>query len=1434
MGSGSTHSKDLFAELQRLAASENGFNDTLNADGLPPEDRDLAHLFNRVLKRLKTATEYDLMKYKLASNALKVGHWDMDVNDNDPLNSVNRFTWSQELRHMLGFTDERDFPNILSSWSDRLLPEEKYVVLDAFSAHLHDRTGKIPFNIEYGMVTKSGEIRYFHAFGETLRDEDGTPLRVAGALEDITERVRQEELLTNILNNLDAIILATVPETGEILFINDKNKAFFGVEDKDGTGIPCFEFLHGRSKRCDYCPFTEIEKTPDMVVQWEPSDPHIERVFRMTAMLIDWPGGKKAHLEFGVDITEAKRSQEILINILNSLDALILATIPNTGEILFINDKYKSFCGVDGDGIGQRCYTFLHGKTERCAHCPCGRLLKAPGEVVRWEAYIPEKDITHSMTSLLINWPGGKKAELDFGVDISERKRAKEALEKREKMLDIMNRAALVLLSRKDETFEDAMTEGARLISGIAQHIDRMSISRNIQMPDGLYASQIYRWTKDKGSATDVLENLQVNPYARDIPRWETILSSGECVNGLVRDMPEADALKHFGCLALVAIPIIVEDVFWGFVLFENLTNEQVFTEDEADMLRSASFMLANVVIRNEEAKIIREADEHAKLMLNATPLSCTLWSSDHKVIDCNDATVSLFGLSHRSELAEKFFDCCPEIQPDGRPTKEVLHYDINKALKEGRLVHECMHQTLSGTPIPAEVSMIRVKEKAGYVVAAYVRDLREQKRMMSEIERQNVLLHAVNRMSTILLQTNANDFESDLLCSMGIMAEAIDVDRVTIWKNFIKDGNLYASRIHEWWNITPDQSAPLLKESSYRDDLPEWLETLSTGFCVTGNVSTFTENEKRVLIPQGVESILVVPIFFKGQFWGYLGFDNCYRERLFSINEEAIIRSASELIADALIRNDMEEELRDVAEDLQIALTEAQSANRAKSDFLSRMSHEMRTPLNAVIGMTTIGKSMMDSEKKDYAFSKIDDASKHLLGVINDVLDMSKIEANKLELSSADFVFDRLLQKAVNVVNFRVEERKQSLYVNIDRDIPASLIGDDQRLSQVITNLLSNAVKFTPEGGTIRLEAKLLSEENGLCRVQISVSDTGIGLTEEQKSRIFRSFEQADIGTSRQYGGTGLGLSISKRIVELMDGEIWVQSEAGQGATFTFTAVFRRGEGSHKRLLAKDVNWDNIRIFAVDDDREVRDFFMTVSANLEISCEVAASGEEAIDLLDKDCGYDIYFIDWKLPGMNGIELANSIRCKLPPESLVLLFSSTDWSVIENDARAAGINKFLQKPLFQTDIVDVINESLGLDHKQTLRYSAPDNFAGSCILLAEDVEINREVVFALLEPLNLTIECAADGAQALRMFEEEPERYDLIFMDIQMPIIDGYEATRLIRALDIPRAKTVPIVAMTANVFREDIERCLEAGMDAHIGKPIIMDDVIAVLKRYL
>ncbi|MCL1828074.1 MAG: response regulator [Oscillospiraceae bacterium] len=826
----------------------------------------------------------------------------------------------------------------------------------------------------------------------------------------------------------------------------------------------------------------------------------------------------------------------------------------------------------------------------------------------------------------------------------------------------------------------------------------------------------------------------------------------------------------------------------------------------------------------------IREAHERTRLILDAMPLGCVLLDADFNCIECNEEMIKLFDLKDKTEYTERFYDFSPEYQPDGQPSAEKAKRLVAEAIETGSCRVNWMHKLPDGTLIPAEISLVRVNFGDGRIVTEFIRDLREQNRMTKDIEQRDILLSAVNSAITYLLQAEPDEFENALWRSMGILAAAVDADRVRLWKNFSLDGALYCTQHYEWSEgAEPQQGKGITIEVPYETDLPGWENKLKSGQCINSIVSEMPPEEQVRFSSQGILSILIVPVFLRDEFWGFAGFNDCHSERLFTANEESILRSGSLLISGALLRNEMTQELAS-------ALETARAASRAKSTFLSNMSHEIRTPINAIVGMTMIGKSASGTEKKDYAFEKIEVASSHLLGVINDILDMSKIEANKFELSAVEFDFEKMLQKVVNVIVFRVNEKNQKLSVKLDPNIPQRLIGDDQRLAQVIANLLSNSVKFTPEQGSISIHLSLLGEENGLCTVKIEVTDTGVGISPEQQIRLFTSFEQAESSTSRKFGGTGLGLAISKQIVDLMDGEISVKSELGMGAVFVFTFKMERAKDKPGRPLLSE-NLKDVRILVADDDPETREYFIAIARQMGIACDTADGGQEALDALEQNEEYDICFVDWKMPGMDGIELSHRIRASGAKEPVIIMISAYDWISVEQNAKAAGVNGFLSKPLFPSDVIECIGSYVAEDTVSSEEDSGDENtksFSGYRIILAEDVEINREIVLSLLEPTLLEIDCAVNGVEAVGIFSASPESYDMIFMDIQMPEMDGLTATRHIRALKTAKAAKIPIVAMTANVFREDIDKCLEAGMNDHIGKPIDFNEILNKLNKYL
>ena len=522
---------------------------------------------------------------------------------------------------------------------------------------------------------------------------------------------------------------------------------------------------------------------------------------------------------------------------------------------------------------------------------------------------------------------------------------------------------------------------------------------------------------------------------------------------------------------------------------------------------------------------------------------------------------------------------------------------------------------------------------------------------------------------------------------------------------------------------------------------------------------------------------------------------------------------------------------------ELEKARQTALEANKAKSEFLANMSHDIRTPMNAIVGMTAIATAHMDDRKQvENCLRKITLSSKHLLGLINDVLDMSKIESGKLTLTTEQISLKEVVEGIVNIMQPQVKTKKQTFDIHVENILTENVWCDGIRLNQVLLNLLSNATKYTPEGGSIQLS---LSEEKSpkgenYVRIYIKVKDNGIGMSPEFLKRIYESYSRADGARIHKTEGAGLGMAITKYIVDAMEGTIDIQSEPDKGTEFLLMFDFEKAAAMEMDMVLPAWN-----MLVVDDDELLCETAIDALKSIGIKAEWTLSGEKAIELVNerhkKREDYQIILLDWKLPGMNGIQVAKEIRSNLGDEVPILLISAYDWSEFEAEAREAGISGFISKPLFKSTLYHALCQymDVGTEHEHTLNQNI--DLSGRRILLAEDNELNWEVAKELLTDLGVELDWAEDGRICLDKFQKSSEGYyDIILMDIRMPHMTGYEATQAIRGLAHPDALSIPIIAMSADAFSDDIQRCLEFGMNAHIAKPIDIVEVSRLLKRFL
>ncbi|BDF32128.1 hypothetical protein CE91St62_02010 [Lachnospiraceae bacterium] len=547
--------------------------------------------------------------------------------------------------------------------------------------------------------------------------------------------------------------------------------------------------------------------------------------------------------------------------------------------------------------------------------------------------------------------------------------------------------------------------------------------------------------------------------------------------------------------------------------------------------------------------------------------------------------------------------------------------------------------------------------------------------------------------------------------------------------------------------------------------------------------------------------------------------------------------------ITDVTELREMQRKLTAQAEALKDALAVAEHANRAKSDFLSRMSHEIRTPMNAIIGMTTIAAAYIEDRKRvEDCLEKIGYSSKHLMTLINDVLDMSKIDEGKLQIVREAFNLETVVESITSIVYPQAVDKGLIFTVPLVNITDTVLIGDELRLNQVLLNLLSNSLKFTPEGGTIRLEIRQLRRTEGRVRLRFTVSDTGIGMSEAFLNSIFDPFEQESAVIGQKYGGTGLGMPITKNLVTLMGGTISVKSRPEHGTTFLIELDFDLKECDADKREQKPHALQVLKALIADDDRDSCVHTSLLLQNLGIESEWVQTGRECVE---KVCtahhsgeGYDVCLVDWSMPDIDGVEVTRRMRDIVGSDRLIIIITAYDWGAIEKRARAAGANAFLAKPIFASTLYDALLSVTGIEKAVMLPNRAssllrPD-LAGHHVLLVEDNDINREIAVELLKMTDISADCAIDGREAVDKFLAGGDRYDLILMDVQMPVMDGYLATETIRQSDHPLAATIPIIAMTADAFHEDVVKATESGMNGHLAKPIDPELLYQTLADYL
>ena len=830
----------------------------------------------------------------------------------------------------------------------------------------------------------------------------------------------------------------------------------------------------------------------------------------------------------------------------------------------------------------------------------------------------------------------------------------------------------------------------------------------------------------------------------------------------------------------------------------------------------------------------LKESEEYFRAVFENAGVGIVSMDGEGRIMQANEQFMDFLGYSWE-ELQGR---CAAEIiHPDYvDKSAEFMQQLVNGELQCYQLENRYVRKDGEWRWGDMRSAVIRNAQNEYVATISAVSDITNRKRAENEQARRLRQEKAMAAISQALL---SSDTGAEILeGALQQLVSAAQVDRVYVYENAQEPGETLQMRlIFEACSPGVDSCAPTEAQQirPYAPGFLRWQTELAAGRPIMGALDTLPEAERALLEGSDAQSILILPLTVQGEWYGYVGFDDTYLRRDWSSSEVTLLSTTAEIIGAFLARRQAEQEINRARE-------AAEMATKAKSDFLANMSHEIRTPMNAIIGMSHLTlQTELDRKQEEY-LNRIQSSAHALLGIINDILDFSKIEAGKLNMEHIGFVLDEVLDNVSSLISIKAQEKGLELLFNTGRDVPPNLVGDPLRLGQVLINLCNNAVKFT-EAGEIVITTQLVEEDQDGINLRFSVRDTGIGMTPEQISGLFQAFSQADTSTTRKYGGTGLGLTICKRLVNMMQGEIWVESEAGGGSEFQFTARFGRSLEKTEPRYMPTADLVGQKVLVVDDNVTSREILQNLLEVMRFEVVQAASGMEGIsevELADRTPEpFSLVLMDWKMPGMDGIKASQIIKSnhRLKKQPKIVMITAYGREEVINQAQAAGLDGFLLKPVSASLLFDTIMTAFGKDAprktrqpKQSEAASVHSILQGARLLVVEDNEINQQVAQEILQSEGCRVDIAQNGQEAVRMVSQK--NYDAVLMDLQMPVMDGYTATGEIRRDE--RFRDLPVIAMTANAMAGDREKSLAAGMNDHVSKPIDVEELFRTLAKWM